>query len=376
MKNVVDCLIERLEDGEEVVLCSVVGTAGSAPLGPGTSMLRLAGGEAVGSISGGCVEAAALAVAEEVMASGVPTVRSFGFSDSDAFAVGLTCGGTLEVFIERIGPQEVQQLRFARDEVAAGRAVAVASLISHTETPRVGQRFIAASNCSEGTLGCASLDSAVADDAQGLLAAGVSQILTYGPEGQRMGVGARVFVESWAPRPRLLIFGAIDFAAALASQARLLGFHVTVCDARAQFATRRRFPSADEVVVSWPDRYLRAEAAAGRIDGRTAVCVLTHDSKFDVPLIEAALVLPIAYVGAMGSRRTHGQRHQELLDRGVSEDALARLRSPIGLDLGGRTPEETAVSIAAEIIAVRWGGHGSPLATTGGRIHRDQARTT
>lgn len=373
MRNVMGRLIEQLESGEMVVLCSVVNATGSAPLGPGTSMLRLVDGAVVGSISGGCVEAAALAVAEEVMASGIPRLESYGYSDPDAVAVGLTCGGTLEVLVERIEPAQLRQLQFVRDQVVAGQSVAIATVISNDKNSLVGRRIIVDSRRSEGTLGYDMLDSAVTDDARGLLAAGASQVLTYGPEGETMGVGTRVLVESCAPRPRLLIFGAVDFAAALASQGRLLGFRVTVCDARAQFATEARFPTADEVVVSWPDRYLRAEAAAGRIDRRTAICILAHDSKFDVPLVEAALEVPVAYLGAMGSRRTHDQRHQKLVDRGASEVALARLRSPIGLDLGGRTPEETAVSIVAEIVAMRWGGHGLPLATTGGPIHHDQA---
>jgi xanthine dehydrogenase accessory factor len=182
-----------------------------------------------------------------------------------------------------------------------------------------------------------------------------------------------VFVSSHAPRPRMLVFGAIDFAAAVAQQGSLLGYRVTVCDARPVFATSSRFPTADEVVVDWPHRYLAAQIAAGAVDARTVVCVLTHDPKFDVPLLEVALRAPeIGYVGAMGSRRTHEDRLARLRQAGLTDAQLARLASPIGLDLGGRTPEETAVSIAAEIIARRWGGLGRPLAETGGRIHHGQ----
>jgi xanthine dehydrogenase accessory factor len=182
-----------------------------------------------------------------------------------------------------------------------------------------------------------------------------------------------VFVASYAPRPRMLVFGAIDFAAAVAQQGAFLGYRVTVCDARPVFATSARFPTADEVVVAWPHRYLAAQVAAGAVDARTVICVLTHDPKFDVPLLEVALRLPeVAYVGAMGSRRTHLDRLTRLREAGLSDTDLARLSSPIGLDLGGRTPEETAVSIAAEIIASRWGGAGRPLSDTSGRIHRDQ----
>ncbi|MEZ5097108.1 MAG: XdhC family protein [Nocardioides sp.] len=177
------------------------------------------------------------------------------------------------------------------------------------------------------------------------------------------------------PKPRMLVFGAIDFAAAVARVGSFLGYHVTVCDARPVFATATRFPEADEVVVDWPHRYLQAEVDAGRIDARTTLCVLTHDPKFDVPLLEVALRLPgVAYVGAMGSRRTHDDRLRRLRDAGVTDDELARLSSPIGLDLGARTPEETAVSIAAEIISQRWGGSGRALADTEGRIHHSAPR--
>ena len=173
----------------------------------------------------------------------------------------------------------------------------------------------------------------------------------------------------------MLVFGAIDFAAAVARVGSFLGYHVTVCDARPVFATNSRFPEADEVVVDWPHRYLDAEVAAGRLDQRTVLAVLTHDPKFDVPLLEVALRLQgesrPAYVGAMGSRRTHDDRMARLREAGLTDDELALLSSPIGLDLGARTPEETAVSIAAEIIAGRWGGSGERLAETAGRIHHD-----
>jgi xanthine dehydrogenase accessory factor len=210
----------------------------------------------------------------------------------------------------------------------------------------------------------------VRDDALGLLAAGTSATMTYGTDGERRGEGMRVFVRAFTPKPRLLVFGAIDFAAAVARVGAFLGYHVTVCDARPVFATRSRFSDADDVVVDWPHRYLKNEGDAGRIDRRTVVTVLTHDPKFDVPLLEVALRMPnIAYVGAMGSRRTHDDRMDRLRQAGLNEDELGRLSSPIGLDLGARTPEETAISIAAEIIARRWGGTGRHLTDTLGRIH-------
>ena len=221
-----------------------------------------------------------------------------------------------------------------------------------------------------GSLGSERADAAVADDVRGLLAAGKTELLTYGPDGQRRGEGMRVFAASYAPRPRMLVFGAIDFAAAVAHVGGFLGYQVTVCDARAVFATRSRFPAADEVIVDWPHRYLAAEAEAGRIDGRTVICVLTHDPKFDVPLLEIALRLPeVGYIGAMGSRKTHEERLDRLREAGLTEPELDRLSSPIGLDLGARTPEETAVSIAAEIVGQRWGGRGNRLSELTGRIH-------
>ena len=212
-----------------------------------------------------------------------------------------------------------------------------------------------------GSLGSDRADAAVFDDALGLLASGHNATLTYGPDGERRGEGMRVFVWAFAPAPRMLVFGAIDFAAAVARVGAFLGYHVTVCDARPVFATNSRFPDADEVVVKWPHKYLAEETEAGRIDGRTVICVLTHDPKFDVPVLELALRLPeVAYVGAMGSRRTHDDRLERLREAGVTEDELARLSSPIGLDLGARTPEETAVSIAAEIVAAPLGRHRRP----------------
>jgi xanthine dehydrogenase accessory factor len=183
-------------------------------------------------------------------------------------------------------------------------------------------------------------------------------------------VSAALFVASYAPPPRMIVFGAIDFAAAVARLGAYLGFRVTVCDARPVFATPRRFPDS-EVVVDWPHRYLTRELEAGRVDPRTVVCVLTHDPKFDVPVLEVALAHEFAFVGAMGSRRTHSDRLARLREAGVPAEHLARLSSPIGLDLGARTPEETAVSIAAEIIARRWGGGGLPLSALDARIHHD-----
>jgi xanthine dehydrogenase accessory factor len=256
--------------------------------------------------------------------------------------------------------------------VRGGEPVAVVTIIEHEHEGLVGEHMIVWPDRTTGSLGSSRMDDAVADDARGLLGAGRTAVLTYGPDGQRQEAGMEVFVASHAPRPRMLIFGAIDFAAALARQGAFLGYRVTVCDARPVFATAARFPAADEVVVEWPDRYLTAQAEQGAIDSRTAICVLTHDPKFDVPVLHVALQLPqVDYIGVMGSRRTHDDRMTRLQETGLTDAELSRLASPIGLDLGARTPEETAVSIAAEIIARRWGGGGRPLTEVNGRIHHD-----
>ena len=323
-------------------------------------------------MSGGCVEAAVYELANEVVASGRPELQRYGVSDDDAFAVGLTCGGIIDIFAEPISQDTFPQLQAVADDIAAHRPTALVTVIEHPNPQWVGRRLIIGAHSVDGSLGSARADAAVIDDARGLLPAGRTDVLTYGPDGQRQEAGMEVFVASHAPRPRMLIFGAIDFAAALAKQGAFLGYRVTVCDARPVFATAARFPAADEVIVEWPDRYLSAQADAGAIDSRTAICVLTHDPKFDVPALQVALRLPqAAYIGVMGSRRTHDDRMNRLREAGLSDAELSRLASPIGLDLGARTPEETAVSIAAEIIARRWGGGGRPLTDIAGRIHHE-----
>ena len=373
MREVLPELVQWWRAGETVGVGTVVATFQSAPRPPGASMLVGPGGEAVGSVSGGCVEGAVYELAGEVVESGAAVLQRYGVSDDDAFAVGLTCGGILDVFVERVDRASFPELEDVAADVEAGRPVAVATVIEHPDPDRVGRRLVLREGAHTGSLGSPRADDAVRDDALGLLAHGSNATLTYGPDGERRGEGMRVFVWSFAPQPRMLVFGAIDFAAAVAKVGSFLGYRVTVCDARPVFATTSRFPGADEVVVDWPHRYLAAEQEAGRIDARTVVCVLTHDPKFDVPLLEVALRLPeVAYVGAMGSRRTHDDRLARLAEAGLSDEEVARLSSPIGLDLGARTPEETAISIAAEIVAGRWGGTGQPLAGTGGRIHHGE----
>ena len=377
MREVLPELISWWAAGETIGVGTVVATFQSAPRPPGASMLVGPDGEAVGSVSGGCVEGAVYELAESVVGSGVPVLERYGVSDDDAFAVGLTCGGILDVFVEKVNRETFPELAEVADDIENDRPVAVATVIDHPSSEWVGRRIVvrpenvtASFSSKSGTLGSDRADDAVADDVRGLLAAGRNETLTYGPDGERRGEGMRVFVWAFAPTPRMLVFGAIDFAAAVAKVGGFLGYRVTVCDARPVFATNSRFPSADEVVVDWPHRYLAAEAEAGRIDERTIVCVLTHDPKFDVPLLEVALRLPeVAYVGAMGSRRIHDDRLKRLREAGLTEGELGRLSSPIGLDLGARTPEETAVSIAAEIIALRWGGRGDRLGQLSGPIH-------
>jgi xanthine dehydrogenase accessory factor len=307
-----------------------------------------------------------------VVDTGEPVLERYGVSDDDAFAVGLTCGGILDVYVEKVSRETFPELGEIAADVESGRPVALATVVEHPDPAWRGRRLVVRPDGVVGSLGSPRADDAVHDDALGLLAAGTNATLTYGPDGERRGEGMRVFVWAFAPKPRLLVFGAIDFAAAVARVGSFLGYRVTVCDARPVFATASRFPDADEVVVDWPHRYLAAQAEADAIDPRTVITVLTHDPKFDVPLLEVALRLPqVAYVGAMGSRRTHDDRMARLKEAGLTDDELARLSSPIGLDLGARTPEETAISIAAEIIAGRWGGTGERLGTTHGRIHRE-----
>jgi len=372
VRDVLDELMRWWESGESVGVGTVVATFQSAPRPPGASMVVGPDDTAVGSVSGGCVEGAVYDLAQEVVSSGEPVLQRYGVSDDDAFAVGLTCGGILDVYVEKVDLTTFPELGDIAADVRAGRPVALATVIEHPDPAVLGCRLIIRPDGAEttGSLGSRRMDDAVHDDALGLLAQGHNATLTYGPDGERRGEGMRVFVWAFAPKPRMLVFGAIDFAAAVARVGAFLGYHVTVCDARPVFATHSRFPEADEVVVDWPHRYLAAEVEAGRVDARTVITVLTHDPKFDVPLLEVALRLPeVAYIGAMGSRRTHEDREQRLKEAGVAPEEIARLSSPIGLDLGARTPEETAISIAAEIIAGRWGGTGNRLADTGGRIH-------
>lgn len=370
MREILPALRGWYAAGEPFGLATVVRVSRSAPRGPGAAMAVGPGDEVVGSVSGGCVEGAVFELAKEVVADGEARLETFGYSDEDAFAVGLTCGGEITLLVRRVsgegsaavGPGAVDFAAVA-DSVAAHRPVALATVLDGPGTP--GATLAVWPDAVSGSLGTEGLDAAVTADARGELAQGATGVRHYGPRGERRVDEVGVFLHSFAPPPRMLVFGAIDFAASVARIGTFLGYRVTVCDARPAFATPKRFPAGVEVVVDWPHRYLRGTDT----DGQTVICVLTHDPKFDVPLLEVALGVPAAYIGAMGSRRTHEDRLVLLREAGVGQRELARLRSPIGLDLGARTPEEVAVSIAAEVVALRWGGSGAPLAETGGAIH-------
>ncbi len=364
MRDLAAELRPLLAAGTPFALATVIGARGSSPRPPGAAMAVAADGAALGSISGGCVEGAVYGTAEAVLAGEGAVLESYGYSDDEAFAVGLTCGGELDVLV---APADREVLTRWVDAVDADEPVALATVVAGPAA--LGAVLLVGRTSVVGSLGVEGLDVAVTDDARGMLAAGQTGDRHYGPRGERRIDDVTVFVQSFTPPPRMLVFGATDFAAAVSRIGVFLGYRVTVCDARPVFATPARFPEAHEVVCDWPHRYL----AGTDTDERSVVCVLTHDPKFDVPLLEVALRRPAAYVGAMGSRRTHEDRLSRLRERGLSEQEVARLHSPIGLDLGARTAEETAVSIAAEIVQSTWGGTGRPLAETSGEIHGTSA---
>ncbi|MFI6034962.1 XdhC family protein [Streptomyces sp. NPDC051315] len=363
MRDVLPVLNGWYAAGAPFGLATVVAVRRSAPRAPGAVMAVGPDGRVVGSVSGGCVEGAVFELAQEVVAGGEARLVTFGYGDEDAFAVGLTCGGEITLLVRPVTPALDPSFGAVARSVAAGEPVTVAT-VTDGPAPR-GATLAVWPDHTSGTLGASGLDAAVTADARGELALGATGVRHYGPRGERREDAVAVFLHSFAPPPRMLVFGAIDYAAAVARIGDFLGYRVTVCDARPVFATAERFPPGVEVVVGWPHRYLRDTDT----DGRTVICVLTHDPKFDVPLLEVALRRPAAYVGAMGSRRTHEDRRRRLVEAGVTDGELSRLRSPVGLDLGARTPEEVAVSVAAEIVALRWGGSGAPLTATAGDIH-------
>ncbi len=254
------------------------------------------------------------------------------------------------------------------EALAEQSPVAVATVVDGFN---VGGKLLVAPRDHVGTVGNEDLDRAVVEAARGMLEGGRTDTIHFGPRGQRRMEDVTVFVQSFAPPPRMYVFGAIDFASAVARIGKFMGYRVTVCDARAVFATRDRFPSADEIVVAWPDEFLRT----AEVDSRSVICVLTHDPKFDVPVLKEALNTPAGYIGAMGSRRTHNNRTARLVEEGVTEEGLRRISSPVGLDIGARTPEETAVAIAGEIVALRTGHSGGRLSERSGPIHAPEPDT-
>jgi xanthine dehydrogenase accessory factor len=359
-----------IEEGREFAVATVVSVGGSAPRGPGAALAVDSEGTALGSVSGGCVEGAVYDLCTAALRDGETVRERFGYSDEDAFAVGLTCGGVIDVLVTPVGSGSPWRAVFRAALSAAVRdePAALARVVGGPAGLLGRALLVRADGSYEGGLGGhPELDRTAVTETRALLDAGRTGTVGLSEDGSHCPGGLTLLVESRVPPPRMIVFGAVDFAAALVRAGKFLGHHVTVCDARPVFATRARFPEADEVVVDWPHRYLRDTPT----DGRTVLCVLTHDAKFDVPLLTEALRLPVAYVGAMGSRRTHEDRERRLREAGLGEHELARLRSPIGLDLGARTPEETALSIAAEIVAARRGGTGLPLTGGAAPIHRD-----
>jgi xanthine dehydrogenase accessory factor len=322
--------LERwVAEGLRAATATVVATERSAPRQPGAVLAVSERGDVAGSVTGGCVEPAVYEEAQDVLAGGRPRLLTYGIADEEAFEVGLPCGGTVHIFVDALAPELVGPVAGAvRDERPTALVVTVSG-------PAAGEkRLLSADEARDGEVDAAALE---------LLARDESALVRAGEQD--------VFVASFAPRPRMYVFGAVDHAAALATVGRFLGYRVTVCDARAKFVTRERFPDVDELVVEWPDRFLEQAP----VDERTAVCVLTHDHKFDVPALKVALRTPAGYIGAMGARRTNAARAERLRAEGVSDDELARIHAPIGLDIGSRTPEEVAVAVAAEIVAVARG---------------------
>ncbi|MEE1756626.1 XdhC/CoxI family protein [Streptomyces sp. SP18CS02] len=365
MLDIAEELDRWVEQGRDFAVATVVAVGGSAPRQPGAALAVDGEGTAIGSVSGGCVEGAVYDLCVQSLQDGETVLERFGYSDEDAFAVGLTCGGVIDILVT---PVRGGVFPAALAAAARGEAAALARITEGPAGLRGEALLVRPDGSYEGGLGGhPELDRTAAGEALAMLDAGRTGTLTIGADGSRCGQPLTLLVESSVPPPRMIVFGAIDFASALVRVGKLLGYHVTVCDARPVFATAVRFPEADDIVVEWPHRYLEST----EVDGRTVLCVLTHDAKFDVPLLELALRLPVAYVGAMGSRRTHEDRNERLRAVGVTELELARLRSPIGLDLGARTPEETALSIGAEIVANRRGGSGRSLTGAHTPIHHD-----
>lgn len=350
-----------LGEGRRVVGAVLIDVEGSAPLDPGAMMLVAEGGEIEGSITGGCVEGAVVEEAQRILVGAGPELLTYGISDDLAGEVGLTCGGTVRIFVHELSGASGEVVREALEAAVAGAAVAICTPL---EGDRAGAKLALVNGRRLGAIE-GKLGDAIARDAGAMLALGRSGVRRYGLDGARLGAELAVHVQSFAPPPRMLIFGAIDFSAALARAASELGYAVTICDPREPFLRSPRFSEHAEIDVAWPE-----EALARRSLGpRDAVLVFSHDPKFDEPALRGALRTEAGYIGALGSRRTTADRFRRLLDAGVDEELLERVHAPCGLDVGGGTPEEVAISVLAEILADRSGRPGTRLREGIAAIH-------
>jgi xanthine dehydrogenase accessory factor len=355
--------VEWLSQGRRVVEAILVDVAGSAPLDLGATMLIDEDIHIEGSVTGGCVEGALVQESARVLETGTPRLLTFGISDEVAGDVGLMCGGTVRIFLSELVDEHAAGLAAGLAATHAGHSAATATLL---DGPAAGHKLVLVDDEAIGGLGVTELlDRSVARDASGLLEQGVSMIRHYRADGATMGDDLPVFIHARARTPRMVIFGAIDFSAAVAPLAAELGYAVTICDARRPFLESRRFSRSAEVVSDWPDRYLAGQT----LGERDVVLVFTHDSKFDEPALIAALATDVGYIGALGSRRTQQDRRARLLEAGVSAAELERITGPCGLDIGAATPMETAVSIMAEVIARRSERPGISLTDTSRPIH-------
>ena len=355
--------VDWLREERRVVSAALVDRIGSAPLDPGAQMLIDGRGNIEGSVTGGCVEAALVEEAQRILGGGEAKIVTYGVSDEEALGVGLMCGGTVRVFVHEYGEDSLDSLEAVAAARAADQPVARGTLLGGS---RAGASISILEDRVVGSLGVTELlDRSVVRDARGQLDEGVSRIRRYGAGGEVMGSEVAVYIQAFATPPRMLIFGAIDFSSEVAKVASDIGYQVTICDAREPFARSPRFSRNAEVVIDWPDRYLQGQ----ELGPRDVVLVFTHDPKFDEPALTAALATDAGYIGALGSRRTQERRAERLRDAGLDERSIARIHAPCGLDVGARTPSETAISILAEVIAVRTGRTGESLRDTGGPIH-------
>jgi xanthine dehydrogenase accessory factor len=355
--------LEWLRDGRRVVAATLVETLGSAPLDPGAEMLVDDDGRIEGSVTGGCVEAALVEEATAILAGAPARVVQYGISDAEAVDVGLMCGGRVRLLVHELTRAHVPALTAVHDARADGTPVALATVL---DGPHAGAKLAVLDDRAIGDLGGVELlTHSVARDARGFLQEGRSAVRRYSHNGEVLGAERGVYIQAFASPPSMVIVGAIDFSAALARLADEVGYAVSICDARSAFAGSSRFAQHAEVVVMWPDAYI-----SGRSLGpRDAVLVFSHDPKFDELALVAALASGAGYVGALGSRRTHALRVQRLRSAGVADDDVARIHAPCGLDIGARTPAETAISVLAEILATRAGRTGGRLANATGSIH-------